>query len=114
MTRLIRVFFVLLASALAVPAAAQSPTTSTLVGGVVDQTAGVVSDANVTVVNNATGASRQAVSGSDGTATVAALALTGTYNISVTKAGFTADEVKNLTLQAGESATVKVKLVASG
>jgi Carboxypeptidase regulatory-like domain len=100
--------------ALAVPAFAQSPNTATLVVAVVDQTGGVVSDARVTVVNNATGAIREGVSGSDGSATIAALSLTGTYTIGVAKSGFTADEVKNLTLQAAETATVKVKLVASG
>jgi Carboxypeptidase regulatory-like domain len=109
-----RVFLAMLLSALAVPALAQSPNTAAVVVVVVDQTGGVVSGANVTVVNNATGATRDAVSGSEGSATISALSLTGTYMIRVTKAGFTAEDVIDLTLRAGETATIKVKLVASG
>jgi outer membrane receptor protein involved in Fe transport len=98
----------------AVPAQAQSPNTATLVVVVVDQTGGVVSDARVTVVNSATGATREVTSGTDGSAAIAALPLIGTYTISVTKSGFIAEGATNLTLCAGETATVKVKLVASG
>ena len=43
--------------------------TSALIVVVVDQTGGVVSDAKVTVVNNATGAAREVTSGDDGSAT---------------------------------------------
>ena len=39
-------------------------------------------------MNTATGATREAVSGTDGAATIAALPLTGTYTVSVSKAGF--------------------------
>jgi hypothetical protein len=98
----------------AVPVAAQSPNTATLIVVVVDQTDAVVKDAKVSVTNTATGAVRDAVSGSEGTATVAALSLTGEYKISVSMTGFTAEDVAGLTLRAGETATIKVKLVASG
>ena len=81
---------------------------------VVDQTGGVVKDAAVTVINNATGAARAAASNDQGLATISALPLTGTYTVNVTKAGFTANDVSDLTLRAGETATVKVTLVASG
>src|SRR5215217_7310975 len=93
-----RVFFAVLLSTLAGPAAAQSPNTAALLVVVVDQTGGVVNDARVTVINNATGASRQVISGADGTATVSALSLTGTYEVSVTKAGFSAEDISALTL----------------
>jgi carboxypeptidase family protein/TonB-dependent receptor-like protein len=93
---------------------AQSPNTASLVVVVVDQTGAVVRDANVTVINTATGAVREAVSGAQGSATVPALPLTGTYMVSVNKPGFTAEDVHGLDLRAGETATVKVKLVASG
>ena len=96
------------------PVAAQSPNTATMIVVVVDQSGGVVRDARVTVINTATGAVRDAVSGSEGSATIPALALTGEYNVSVTKPGFTADDISGLTLRAGETATVKMKLVASG
>ncbi len=103
-----------LAALTASPAIAQSPNTAALVIVVVDQTGGVVADAKVTVVNAATGATREVVSGSDGSATIAALPLTGTYTIAVTKPGFTAEDVADLTLRAGETATVRVTLVVSG
>jgi len=93
---------------------AQSPNTAALVVAVVDQTGAVVSDARVRVINRETGATRDASSSAEGVATIGALPLTGTYTINVSKAGFTADEVTDLTLRAQETATVKVTLVASG
>jgi hypothetical protein len=99
---------------LAMPAFAQSPNNAAIVVVVVDQTGGVVKDAKVTIVNNATGATREAMSNGEGSVTMAALPLDGTYTISVSKAGFTADDVKGLALRASEVSTVRVKLVASG
>jgi hypothetical protein len=96
------------------PAFAQTPNTAALVVAVVDQTGAVVGDARVRVTNRETGATRDSVSNTDGVATIGALPLTGTYTISVSKSGFTADEVTDLTLRAQETATVKVTLVASG
>ena len=114
MSMLSRVILAVFMSAAAVPAMAQSPNTSALVVVVLDQSGAVVTDAKVTVVNSATGATRETVSGAEGSATISALALTGTYTVSVAKSGFTADDVTGLTLRAGETATVRVKLVASG
>jgi hypothetical protein len=114
MRMFIRVFLAVLLSALAVPAAAQSPNTAAIVVVVVDQTGGVINGANVSVLNNATGQTRDVISGSEGSVTVSALSLTGTYTVHVTKAGFTAEDARDLTLRAGETATVKVKLLASG
>jgi hypothetical protein len=54
------------------------------------------------------------MSGAEGSATIPALPLDGTYKVSVAKAGFTADDVTGLVLHASEVSTVKVKLVASG
>jgi hypothetical protein len=62
-------------------AAAQSPNTATMMVVVVDQNGAVVKDAKVSVVNTATGAVREAVSASDGSATIPALSLTGTYTV---------------------------------
>ena len=101
-------------SAFASPALAQSPNTSSLVVTVVDQSGGVVKDAAVTVTNNATGASRAAASDDRGLAIIAALPLTGSYTVNVTKSGFTANDIADLTLRAAETAAVKVTLVASG
>ena len=94
--------------------AAQTPNTATINVTVVDQNDAVVRGAKVSVVNTATGAVREAVSGDEGSATIAALSLTGEYKVTVAMSGFTAEDVTGLTIRAGESATVKVKLVASG
>ncbi len=95
-------------------ATAQSPNTASMIVTVVDQNGAVVKGAQVSVVNIATGAVRDVVSGDEGSATIAALALTGEYKVTVSMTGFTAEDVTGLTLRAGETATVKVKLVASG
>src|SRR5262245_21161423 len=111
----VRLFLALiLPGALALPALAQTPNTGSIVVVVVDQTGGVVKDAKITITNSATRASREVMSGADGSVTLPALSLTGEYKISVTKTGFTADDVTGLNLRAGEIAQVKVKLVASG
>src|SRR5437879_133524 len=90
--------------------AAQSPNTATMIVVVVDQKGALVKDAKVSVLNNATGAAREVVSGSDGSATISALSLTGTYTVGVSKAGFGNEELKDITLRSGESATLTVKL----
>src|SRR5215510_13160652 len=70
------------------PTPAQSPNTATMIVAV-----------------------REAVSGSDGSATIPALSLTGTYTVGVSREGFGAQELKDITLRSGETATVKVKLL---
>lgn len=99
---------------IATPALAQSPNTAALVVTVADQTGGVVPGARVSIVNTATGTTRSAVSGSDGSATIPGLSIAGQYKVTVTKEGFTAEGVAEVSLRAGETATVQVKLVASG
>jgi len=100
---------------IAAPLAAQSPNTATLIVAVVDQTGGVVPGAKVSLVNDATGAVREAISMSDGRVTLPALSLTGTYTVRVSKEGFGNEERKNITLRSGETATLKVSLlVGSG
>ena len=69
------------------PLFAQSPNTSTIVVLVTDQQGAMVTDAAITVTNNQTGAVRAVVSGADGSATVPALSLTGTYTVAVAKQG---------------------------
>src|SRR5258705_906786 len=96
---------------LVVPVAAQSPNTATMIVVVVDQAGAVVKDAKVSVVNTATGASREALSDDDGIITLPALSLTGTYTVSVSKDGFGNEERKEITLRSGESATLKVTLL---
>lgn len=96
---------------IAAPLAAQSPNTATMIVVVVDQTGAVVPDAKVSVVNTATGAAREAVSGRDGSATIAALSLTGTYTVSVSREGFGSEERKDIALRSGETATLRVNLL---
>ena len=67
--------------------------------------------ATVTVTNNQTGAVREVMSGSDGSATVPALSLTGTYTVAVSKQGFGIEERSDVALRAGETATLRVKLL---
>ena len=71
-----------------IPLAAQSPNTATMIVVVVDQTGALVKDAKVSVANTATGALREAVSGTEGSATIPALSMTGTYTVTVSKEGF--------------------------
>ncbi len=92
-------------------AAAQSPNTATMVVFVADQTGAVVSGAKVSVANVATGTVREAVSGSDGSATFPALSLTGAYTVTVSKQGFGNQELKDIMLRSGETATLRVKLL---
>jgi hypothetical protein len=89
---------------------AQSPNTATMIVDVVDQAGAVVPDARVSVTNTATGDVREVVSGSDGSATISALSLTGTYTVSVSKQGFSDEERTDITLRSGETATLKVAL----
>jgi hypothetical protein len=96
---------------IAAPVAAQSPNTATMIVVVVDQTGAVVKDAKVSVVNTATGAEREAVSGSDGSAVIPALSLTGTYTVGVSREGFGNEELKDIALRSGETATLKVRLL---
>jgi hypothetical protein len=96
---------------IALPTPAQSPNTASMIVVVFDQAGAVVKDAKVSVVNNATGAVREVVSGSDGSATITALPLTGTYTVSVSREGFGNEELKDITLRAGETAMLKVKLL---
>ena len=106
---------ILLLIALVTYVAAQSPNTASMIVVVVDQTGAGVKDAKVSVVNTATGAVRESVSGSDGSATIPALSLTGTYTVGVSKAGFGNEELKDIALRSGETATLNVKLlVGSG
>jgi len=102
----------LLLSAFVTLTAAQSPNTATMIVVVTDQTGAVVTKARVTVLNTATGDSRDAVSGTDGRATFVALSLTGTYKVTVAREGFGTEERQDLSLRSGETAMLKVTLLA--
>jgi hypothetical protein len=107
--RQLGVFAVLLVACAAI-ASAQTPNTGSIVVVAEDQNGAVVRDARVSVTNSATAATRDAVTGSDGSATIPALSLTGTYTVTVSKDGFGTEERKDITLRSGETATLKVTL----
>src|SRR5690242_3432818 len=96
----------LLVTAAAGNAAGQSPNNSSIVVLVTDQSGAVVRDAKVLVTNEQTGATREAVSGAEGSASFPGLSLTGTYSVVVTKPGFGDESRGGLTLRSGETATV--------
>jgi len=98
----------------AAPLSAQSPNTAALVVSVVDQSEAVVPGARVTVVDRTTGRTREAVSGANGSATIPALPAGSTYTVSVARTGFTSEEVREIVLRGGETATVRVRLTAAG
>ena len=93
---------------------AQTPNTATVVVVVTDQSGAVVPEAHINVANTQTGHQRERQSNGEGSATFSALPLTGAYTITVTRSGFTADPIQNVTLRSAETATIKVRLVAAG
>jgi hypothetical protein len=95
----------------AMPVIAQSPNTATLLVNVTDPSGAVVPGATIRVTNAATGSIRETRTGADGSATIAALSLTGTYSVTITKEGFGSEERKDITLRSGETATLKVNLL---
>jgi hypothetical protein len=103
-----------MALCVAVPGVAQAPNTAAIVVVVTDQSGAVVRDAAVTVVDSRTGAMRDVTSGADGTGTISGLPVGGPFAITVTKNGFAPESSTNVTLRAGETATVKVKLLVGG
>ncbi|MGH9408088.1 MAG: TonB-dependent receptor domain-containing protein, partial [Vicinamibacterales bacterium] len=94
-----------------VSAFAQSVNTGTLVVIVTDTTGGVLPGATVTLTDSDTGAKRHATTGPDGSATFASLTVTGTWVLGVNMEGFVPqNDVRDLRLRAGETATVSVAL----
>src|SRR5262245_64534562 len=94
-----------------VEAEPQSPNNASIVVLVTDQSGAVVKDARVLVTNEQTGATRDGLSGPEGSASFPALSLTGTYSVVVSKQGFGDESRGGLTLRSAETATVKVKLL---
>ena len=109
--RVLATFVCALASASAV---AQSPNTAAVTVVVTDQSGAVVPDASISIANTMTGATRNTASGGDGLATITGLSLTGTYVITVTKTGFANERVADVALRGNETATIRVRLMATG
>lgn len=100
-------FALLLLIAVAVTAAAQTPT-GALRGSVTDPVKATVSDALVTVKNKETGAERTAVSNSSGEFVVNNL-LPGEYEVKVATRGFKTN-ISSVTIQVGDTATMEAAL----
>ncbi len=104
---------IVLLLASAVPVFAQSPNTATLIVTVVDQSGANVPGAQVSAVNLAAGGTREAVSDADGSVTLTALSINGSYKVTVSKAGFASQSVE-VTLRAGGTASARVILIPTG
>ena len=97
------------------PSVAQTVNTGTVVVLVTDQTGGVLPGATVMLTNADTGTKREGTTGSDGSATFAALTVTGTWVLGIALQGFVAQpDAQDLRLSAGQTATAKVALEVSG
>ena len=83
--------------------------TSTLTGTVVDSTNAVVSDAAITVTNQATGTSRSTKTNPEGQYSVLELD-PGVYSVKVNKAGFKEVVQKNLELHVGDTRELRTEL----
>jgi hypothetical protein len=104
--------FALLALALATTAPAQV-TTGEILGVVQDTSGAVVPNAQVTVKNLDTNATREVVAGADGRYRFPALPV-GRYEVQVVKQGFATFRQGPIVLMLNQSATVDVKLQVSG
>ena len=88
-------------------------TKATLTGVVQDASGGVVPGASVTIRNVATGVTNETVSNETGNFAVAALD-TGTYEATVSLAGFKTFKVDKIVLTPGATANVTAKLEVGG
>jgi hypothetical protein len=88
---------------------AQSPGTGAIAGSVVDPSGAVLPKATVSVVNDATHASRSVVSSSEGAFHISLLP-PGDYSISAQATGFATREMRAVHVGASETVTVEMKL----
>jgi len=80
-----------------------------ITGVVTDPKGALAVGAQVTVLNSALGVSRETKSNSSGLYVVSDLPV-GSYSLRIVQPGFAASEVKNVTLEAGHTATIDVRL----
>lgn len=92
---------------------AYAQTTAQLTGTVADASGAIISGAAVTLTDKATGLTRSVQTNNAGLYAFAALT-PGTYNVKVSAKGFQAKEVTDLTVHAGDEATVPVLTLAVG
>lgn len=94
-------------------ASAQSASTATIVGQVVDPQGAVVPDAKVTATNQDTGLGRTVSTTSSGNYVIPNLT-PGAYTVKVEAKGFKAGEVKDITLKLGDQRDLGFKLNVAG
>ena len=82
---------------------------ATLSGTVTDPSGAGIADARVSVLNKATGVTRDATTGSSGFYSVPNL-ISGSYEVTVAASGFSATKESNLTLTVGAQQTLDVSL----
>jgi outer membrane receptor protein involved in Fe transport len=92
---------------------AQSASTATIVGTVVDPQGAVVAGAKVTATNTATGVDRSTISTNSGEYTLAFLP-PGAYDVKVEAKGFTAGQAKAVKLSVGDKQDLNFKLAVAG
>ncbi len=93
---------------------AQTPDTAILRGEIIDQTGSAISNAAVLLLNRETGSKRSINSDRTGLYQFSGLALTGAYEITISKTGFADEHLQSITLRGDEVATVNVTLKPSG
>jgi carboxypeptidase family protein/TonB-dependent receptor-like protein len=93
------------------PAWAQ--TTASITGRVSDQAGAVLPGVTVTVINMATGATRDAITNAEGTYTVPAL-IAGTYSVKAELSGFSAAVRENIELLTGQTLSVDSQMSLAG
>lgn len=103
----------LLCCMVSVSAVAQSASTATILGQVVDPQGAVVPSAKITATNQATGAGRSTNTTSAGNYVVPDLP-PGTYTVKVEAKGFAAGSVKDITLNVGDKRDLGFKLNVAG
>lgn len=92
---------------------AQTGTTQTLSGTVVDSSGGIIPGASVVVKNVATGVATEGVTNTDGVFSVAQLP-PGTYDVTVKLEGFKTTIVNSVVLTAGAGANLKISMQVGG
>ncbi len=92
----------------------QTPDTAIVQGLILDASGATVDNADVVLLNTDTGVRRAAHTGRDGRYNIAGLPLTGRYQLTITKDGFSTEQRSGLELRANESATVNATLQPQG
>ena len=103
------IFAICLSAIFALPAFAQSQTTGRIAGTVKDEKGAVIRDAEVTVINKATGEARTALADDEGNYIISFVP-PGVYQVSVKANGFKKAVIDNIRVVITETASVNAEL----